>query len=185
MSKRKQRSTAIRKRIEKKQREEERAKKRATKAAGKGGDALLAFSLPRDRVEACRAALVDLEQRLAQGSMRGWTTADLQGEHGLAWLGRVLAEALGASDDPVRVEVLEQSKHPLLDRLSTLELAASGLKLAWDEAGFDQLVRALNQATEVGEDEPEEEEGAEAPAGEAAASGDETASGDEVAEDAP
>lgn len=190
MSKRKQRSTAIRKRIEKKQREEQRAKKKATKAAaGQGGDdTLLVFTLGRDQVAACHAALTDLEKRLAQGSMRGWTPADLQGERGLSWFSRQLGDALAQSGDadPVQVEVFEQSKSPLLDKLSALELAASGLKVAWDESGFDQLVRALNQATEVEEDEDEDEE---APADEkssddtddAAASGDATP----AAEDTP
>jgi hypothetical protein len=162
MSKRKQRSTAIRKRIEKKQREEQRAKKKATKAAaGQGGDdVLVEFTLGREQVVACHAALTDLEKRLGQGSMRGWTPADLQGPHGLAAFARALGEAMQGDDDPVQVEVLEQAKGPLLDKLSALELAASGLKVAWDEAGFDQLVRALNQATEVEEEDEEEEEAA-------------------------
>lgn len=152
MSKRKQRSTAIRKRIEKKQREQQKADRKAQKAAAGSGDdedRLVAFTLPRERVEACRAQLVALEERLAQGSLRGWTTSDLEGEHGLAWLARVLGEALEASDgDPVSVELFDGARQALLERMGALELAASGLKLEWDEAGFDELLRALNQAEE-------------------------------------
>ncbi|MCW8139764.1 MAG: hypothetical protein KIT58_12775 [Planctomycetota bacterium] len=185
MSKRKQRSTAIRKRIEKKQREEQRAKRKAQKASGAGGgDTLVFFKLPRARVVACHAALVDLEARLAQGSLRGWSPSDLQGEHGLAWFGRVLGEALeGSEADPLTVEFLEQAKHPLLERMGALELAASGLRVPWDEAGFDDLLRALSQAEEVSEEEEEEEEEEPAEAsGDETTSADETTSGDETAE---
>ncbi|MCO5171327.1 MAG: hypothetical protein M9894_33920 [Planctomycetes bacterium] len=185
MSKRKQRSTAIRKRIEKKQREEQRAKRKAQKAAGAGSgeDNLLFFRLPRERVAACHAALADLEARLAQGNLRGWSPSDLQGDYGLAWFGRVLGESLESSEaDPLRVEFFEQARHPLLERMAALELAASGLKLPWDEAGFDDLLRALNQAEEVVEEEEEEEEEVpETSEDEAAASGEEAASGDETA----
>jgi hypothetical protein len=186
MSKRRQRSTQIRKRIEKKQREESKAKRRAAKNAGAGGsgeELLLSFRLPRERIAACHSALQDLEARLSRESLRGWSTSDLQGEHGLSWFTSVLAEALeGSPQDPLTVEFLEPAKHPLLERLGALELAASGLKVSWDEAGFDELVRAVSQASEVAEEEPEEEEpAAEASSDETEASGDETeTSGDET-----
>lgn len=190
MSKRKQRSTAIRKRIEKKQREQQKANRKAQKASAGAGDEdrLIVFTLPRERLQACHTQLSGLEDRLAQGSLRGWTTNDLQGEHGLAWFGRVLGEALDSSDaDPVSVELFEAARQPLLERMGSLELAASGLKVEWDEAGFNELLRALSQAEEpVEPDEdavPEVDPDAEADA-DADASGDETtSSGDEPADD--
>lgn len=179
MSKRKQRSTQIRKRIEKKQREEQKKAKRRERSSGadaSGEELLLTFQLPRDRLAACQAALADLEARLSRESLRGWGAADLKGEHGLSYLTSLLAEALQGGGDPVVVELPETAKHPLLERLGALELAATGLKVSWDEAGFDQLLRALSQATEVGEDEEEEPE-AEKPA--------EPASSDEAKDDDP
>lgn len=191
MSKRKQRSTAIRKRIEKKQREQQKANKKAQKAAGGGGaDALVAFTLPRARLQACHAQLTALEERLAQGSMRGWTTSDLEGEHGLAWFGRVIGEALDTSEgDPVTVELFEAAKQPLLDRMGALELAASGLKLEWDEAGFNDLLRALSQAEELEEPDedavPEVDPDASSESTDETSSGDETSSSDETSSDEP
>lgn len=171
MSKRRQRSTAIRKRIEKRAREENRAKKKAEKAAGGRSDSLLAARLPRATVEACAAALADLEARLAKEPVRGWTRADLEGDFGLQWLGALLGEALAASDgDPLNVEFLEEGRGPVLERLGVLELAAPGLRVSWDEAGFQEVMRGISTAQDV---EVEAEEGEEG--GEEAASSDETA----------
>lgn len=183
MSKRKQRSTAIRKRIEKKQREQQKANKKAQKAAaGSDADALVAFTLPRGRLQACHAELTALEDRLAQGSLRGWTPNDLQGEHGLAWFGRVIGESLDAGDqDPVTVELFEAAKQPLLDRMGSLEIAASGLKLQWDEAGFNDLLRALSQAEEP--EEPDEDAVPEVDADASSDESEETASSDETSSD--
>lgn len=168
MSKRRQRSTAIRKRIEKRAREEQKAKKKAEKAAGGRSDALLLARVPRAKAEACAAALADLEARLAKEPLRGWTRADLEGDFGLQWLGALLAEALAASDgDPLPVEFLEEGRSPVLERLGVLELAAPGLRVNWDEAGFQEVMRGISTAQDV-EVEAEEEEGEEA------ASGDET-----------
>lgn len=184
MSKRKQRSTAIRKRIEKKQREQQKANKKALKAAGGGdSDALVAFTLPRERVEACRSELAALVERLAQGSLRGWTTSDLEGDHGLAWFGRAMGESLADSDaDPVTVVIPEQAKQPLLDRMGSLELAASGLKLEWDEAGFNDLLRALSQAEEPEEsdDDDASESSSDETSDDDASSSDETSSSDDT-----
>jgi hypothetical protein len=175
MNKRKQRSTQIRKRIEKKQREENKARRKEARAGG-GGDDMVAFSLPRERAASCAKALADLGLRLSRQSLRGWTTADLEGENGLAWLMKQLAAAAtsGGGDD-VRVEIPEAAKHAILDRMSSFELASSGLQVAWEEAGFDELVRAIHSANAEDEDDVDEPEPA-------AASGDATttASGDET-----
>lgn len=189
MSKRKQRSTQIRKRIEKKQREQEKAKKRAAKASGADGanQILLGVQLPRERVEACHAALADLEARLTRESVRGWTASDLQGEHGLSWFKTVLAETMeGSAEGPrVQLQFFEGAKSPLLERLGALEIAASGLRVQWDEAGFDELVRAVSQAEELADDEDEDEDEAESSGDDTAASGDETPASDEPAAETP
>lgn len=163
MSKRKQRSTAIRKRIEKRAREEQKAKKKAEKAAGGRSDALLLARVPRAMAEACAAALADLEARLAKEPLRGWTRADLEGDFGLQWLGALLSEALGASDgDPLPVEFLDEGRGPVLERLGVLELAAPGLRVNWDEAGFQEVMRGITTAQDVEVEAEEEEEGDEA-----------------------
>ncbi len=168
MSKRKQRSTAIRKRIEKKARETAKAARKAAKAAGGGDDGVLVvMSLGRAQAAACRDAITALEERLAGESLRGWTPADLDGDFGLLWLRDLLTEALdgaaegssedaGDDDGELVIELLEQGKMPLLDRLGALEMAASGLRLEWEEAGFDPLVRALRDAEELGDEGGEE-----------------------------
>lgn len=180
MSKRRQRSTAIRKRIEKRAREESKAKRKAERAGGgKDGGTLVRTSLDRAQTDACCVALEDLTARLQRETIRGWSRADVEGEHNLGWLGQLLREALDADPeaDPVTIELFDEAKPRLLDRLGALELAAPGLRVAWDEAGFNDLIRALNSAEEAGDEEPEQAE-------EAAASGDET-SGDETGDDAP
>jgi len=156
--KRRQRSTAIRKRIEKKQREEvKQAKKRAKRGGGADEDVLLRMEVARQSATACAAAITDLEERLAASPIRGWTANDLGGEHGLAWLGSVIAEAAEAQpdEDPLRVGVWGEAKQPLLDRLSALEMAAPGLDLDW-EAGFAKVAFALGRAEEPDEDEEDE-----------------------------
>lgn len=182
MSKRRQRSTAIRKRIEKRAREESKAKRKAERAGGgKEGGTLVVTSLERAKTEACCVALEDLTARLQRESIRGWSKADVEGDQNLGWLGSLLREALDADADadPVTIEFFDENKPKLLDRLGALELAASGLRVAWDEAGFNELIRALHSAEEAPEEEPEAEEPA--ASGE---EGDET-SGDETGDEAP
>lgn len=157
--KRRQRSTAIRKRIEKKAREDEKARRRAMKA-GRRKDVVFEVYVPRESAEACSKAIGDLEQRLKAAPIRGWTTDDLSGEGGLAWLGNTLKESLAAEPDSgsLMVEVLGEAKRALLDKLTAIEMAAPGLQLDW-EAGFPILARALSHAQERPEEEEEEDEG--------------------------
>lgn len=179
MSKRRQRSTAIRKRIEKRAREESKAKRKAERAGGgKEGGTLVVTTLERAKTDACCVALEDLTARLQRESIRGWSKADVEGDQNLGWLGALLREALDADPeaDPVSIEFFDENKAKLLDRLGALELAASGLRVAWDEAGFNDLVRALHSAEEAPEEEPEPSASAD--------EGDET-SGDETGDEAP
>ncbi len=159
--KRRQRSTSIRKRIEKKQREDEKQRRKAAKAAGTDEETMVVAEVPRASAAACAQALDDLGQRLHQSAIRGWTPADLRGEPaGLAWLGDALTEALetNTADDPLPFELSQAAQRHLLDRLGALEMAAPGLDLAW-EPGFPDLARALSKAEEPpSEDEDEAEE---------------------------
>src|SRR5688572_28656678 len=99
-AKRRQRSTTIRKRIEKKQREEDRQRRKAQKGSGGSEDDILILTLPRESAESCSTALAALDKRLEAGSIRGWTTADLREQHGLAYLGGLLAASLVEEQQP-------------------------------------------------------------------------------------
>jgi len=158
--KRRQRSTAIRKRIEKKQREDDRARRKAAKAGGADADAVLLATVPRADAQACAAAIQELGARLGSAPIRGWTEDDLSGDSGLAWLGDALHEAVETQDeDPLILEVNFAGQRGLLDRLTALETAAPGLDLEW-EAGFPAVIRAISRAEEPpSEDEDEEAEG--------------------------
>lgn len=177
-AKRRQRSTQIRKRIEKKQREEDKVRKREAKGQAKDDEVVLRMLVARDAAEAALGQLRDLESRLAGGPIRGWTPEDLGGEHGLSTLADLVGAALDRqTDERLVVELTVAARGPLLERLAALEIAASGLKVEW-EAGLPEITQALSQAKEELPLEEPEGEGAE---GEETAEGDE-AEGDDVAE---
>lgn len=190
-AKRRQKSTQIRKRIEKKQREEDRARKREQKGMHQDADLVLRMVVDRAAAEAALGQLRDLESRLASGPIRGWTTADLQSENGLSELADLVGAALDrqapapeGKEDRLVVELTVAARAPLLERLSALEMAAPGLKVEW-ESGLADVTRALGQATEEVPEEPEPEgEAAEGDAaegeGDAAAEG-EAAEGEDPA----
>jgi hypothetical protein len=170
--KRRQRSTTIRKRIEKKQREVEKARRKEMKAAGgRLADVEVRIIVDRGSAEACAAALEDLGQRLAAEPIRGWTPADLGGDFGLAWLAERIREAMAEHEEgPLHVDILEGAKSPVLDKLSGLEIAAPGLKIDW-ESGFVELFQAVGRAEEIPPPEPEPEEGEEGDESDEGASG--------------
>lgn len=179
-AKRRQRSTQIRKRIEKKQREEDKARKREAKSQERDQDLVLRMTVAREPAEAVLGQIRDLEGRLAEGPIRGWTPDDLGGEHGLTMMADMIGAALDRqSDERLVVELTVGARAPLLERLSALEMAAPGLKVDW-EAGFDAVVQALGHATEELPQEDEPEEGAES---DADAEGDEDGEGDASASD--
>ena len=160
--KRRQRSTAIRKRIEKKQREDKKAAIRAGKRSGKEDETSLTMRVDREVAAACAAEIRALAVRLAaaeQGQIRGWTTLDLGPEgRGLSWLGEALAAAIeGAEGSMVELQVMRVAQGTLLDKLNAIELAASGLDLDW-EVGFLALSRAISHAEEPPEVEEDEED---------------------------
>lgn len=155
--KRRQRSTTIRKRIEKKQREEARARKREAKRSGKDNEIQVLMVVDRSAAVTSADILKDLNGRLAQAPIRGWTPHDLAGDQGLAWLADTMQEAGQDGSDPLRIELSEKSKRELGDKLTQLEMAAPGLGIEWDE-GFPQLMRAISQAEEIIEEEDEDED---------------------------
>jgi hypothetical protein len=180
-AKRRQRSTQIRKRIEKKQREEDKARKREAKGKEQDADLVLRMIVARDPAEAVLGQIRGLEERLAEGPIRGWTPDDLAGEHGLTMMADMIGTAIDRqTDEKLVVELTVGARGPLLERLSALEMAAPGLRVDW-EAGFDAVMQALGKATEELPQEEEPEEGSE---GEGDESGDETESG-EAEGDAP
>ncbi|MGE0708912.1 MAG: hypothetical protein AB7N76_22715 [Planctomycetota bacterium] len=155
--KRRQRSTTIRKRIEKQQREKDRQAKRSAKHSGQDDEVLLTMTVARGVAEACAAALADLDERLNEGPIRGWTADDLAGDHGVSWFGAALDEAAQSVDaGDCTLEVERSAKQPLLDKLNALEMAAPGLGLDW-EVGFQELSRALSHAEEPPPPPPPEE----------------------------
>lgn len=179
-AKRRQRSTQIRKRIEKKQREEDKARKRQAKSQERDQDLVLRMIVARGPAEQVLGQIRDLEGRLAEGPIRGWTPDDLGGEHGLSMMADMIGAALDRQqDERLVVELTLGARGPLLERLSALEMAAPGLKVDW-EAGFDPVVQALGHATEeVPEEQPEEgAEGAEGDADADAEGDDADAEGD-------
>ena len=160
--KRRQRSTAIRKRIEKKQREDKKAAIRAGKRSGKEDETPLTMRVDREVAAACAAEIRALAGRLAaaeQGQIRGWTTHDLGPDgRGLSWLADALATACeGDTGSMVELAVLRVAQGTLLDKLNAIELAASGLGLDWD-VGFLALSRAISHAEEPPEVEEDEDE---------------------------
>ena len=156
--KRRQRSTTIRKRIEKKQREEARARKRDAKRSGKDQETMVLLVADRGAALTTSDALQDLNTRLGEAPIRGWTPHDLGGDQGLNWLAGAMKEASADGSDPLRVEMSERAKREIGDKLTQLEMAAPGLQIDWDES-FNHLVRAVSQAEIIPEEE--EEEGAE------------------------
>jgi hypothetical protein len=155
--KRRQRSTTIRKRVEKKQREEAKARKRMLKSkkGELGGE--MQFAVSRAAAEAALDSLNDLERRLNQGPIRGWTTHDLNNEWGHVWLANLIDEALGDTSNPLTVIIPEVAKGPLSDQLGTLEVAAIGLDVAWDK-GLHEVAQAVASATLIVEETDEDEE---------------------------
>ncbi|MEZ6188542.1 MAG: hypothetical protein R3F62_26515 [Planctomycetota bacterium] len=154
--KRRQRSTAIRKRIEKKQREDEKRRRKEEKGSDKERDELLRAMIPRRAAEAFSGGILDLAQRLQEGPIRGWTVDDLDGDPGLEWLAEHVRDRLQDPSDLVEVHLLARAKGDLLDKLSSMEMAASGLGLDW-ESGFGVFARTLGQAEELVEEEEEED----------------------------
>ena len=169
--KRRQRSTTIRKRIEKKQREEEKARRKRAKAAGgQESDIEVRLVIDRGAAEASAGAILDLNQRLSEAPIRGWTPADLGGERGLPWLAEQMQATLAEQTaDPIEVDITEGAKLDLLEKQAGLEIAAPGLGLDWGQ-GLGDLFAALSRADEIPEPEPEPEDDSEV-------------SGDETAED--
>ena len=161
--KRRQRSTSIRKRIEKKQREDDKQRRKLAKRAGIDQDILLKMTVDRPLALACAAEISALGVRLAAGPIRGWTPSDLEGEDGnggLSWFGTLLQEAAD-SDESAELEcqVPLNAQQPVLDRLSALEMAAPGLDVDW-EVGFARVARSLSHAEEPPPPEEDEEEDA-------------------------
>lgn len=158
---RRQRSTAIRKRIEKKRREDKKAAIRAGRRLGKDDEVVLNLTVARDVAVGTAAEIKSLGTRLAEGPVRGWTTEDLGDENtglGLAWLAQALQDAAGESEDSeLELGVLRAAQGGLLDKLNALEMAASGLGVDWD-VGFLALSRGINHAEEPPPEEEEEEE---------------------------
>ncbi len=155
--KRRQRSTMIRKRVEKKQREQAKARRRQLK--GKKGDlgGQMQMMLTRTSAEAALATLNDLERRLHQGAIRGWTTHDLNNDWGQVWLANLLDESLGESTEArLTVEFPEAAKGPLSDQLGTLEVAAAGLEVDWD-TGLNEIAQAVAASVLIVEEEEEED----------------------------
>ncbi|MDC3378771.1 hypothetical protein OAX78_00630 [Planctomycetota bacterium] len=125
---------------------------------------------------ACRAvsaAVADLDKRLAEAPIRGWFPADLAGDHGLAWFGKVAAEfaAEVADERNVGIDIPAEAQGPVLEKLAALEVAADMLGLDWDD--FAPAVSALSQAEAPPPPEEEEpEEGEEGEEGDPEASSD-------------
>lgn len=156
---RRQRSTAIRKRIEKKRREDKKAAIRAGRREGKDDLTVLTVRVDRDVATQTAAEIRALEKRLGEGPIRGWTPADLGDEKtGLGWLAGLMEESLAqSSGGELELGVLRAAQGGLLDKLNALEMAASGLSLDWD-AGFLALSRAISHAEEPPPEEDEEED---------------------------
>ena len=155
--KRRQRSTAIRKRVEKKQREDAKTRKRLAKLKKGGLDGLMLTSISRHAAEAAVAALTDLETRLKEAPIRGWTEHDLADEYGLSWLNGFLQEVLAANPNAnLAIEYPEAAKGPMSDKMGTLEVAAPGLKVDWD-AGLHEVAQAFASAELFIEEEDDEE----------------------------
>jgi hypothetical protein len=173
--KRRQRSTAIRKRIEKQQREKDRQARRAAKRAGKEDETVLIMTIDAGVAAACSVALTELGKRLEAGPIRGWSSDDVSGRHGLTWLAGALQEAGGGDERELVLEVARVAKEKLLDQLNGLEMAAPGLNVDWD-VGFLDLSRALSQAEEPPPPE-EDEEGAEDEDGDGDSDSDEASDG--------
>ncbi|RMG08487.1 MAG: hypothetical protein D6731_21790 [Planctomycetota bacterium] len=161
--KRRQRSTAIRKRVEKKQREQAKAAKRKAKAARAAGElgGIVRMRLRRAAASGAVAQIAAFEERLSEkGAIRGWSLDDLAQDWGLSWLRALLEEALRADPgDLLEVELPEVAKTELTDRLSVLDPAAPGLGIEWDE-GLAEVAAAVRTA-ELLVEEDEEEDGAE------------------------
>jgi hypothetical protein len=156
--KRRQRSTKIRKRAEKKQREDAKAKKRQAKLAGDGAIGLLRMNVPRTVATSCVAALTDLETRITAAPIRGWSIDDLSQTHGLSWLRGCLAEALEGPDGEVlTIEYPEDAKGPIWDQLDALDRVASGLGVAWED-GFPEVRTCIGDSVEVPPEIDEEDE---------------------------
>jgi hypothetical protein len=159
--KRRQRSTAIRKRVEKKQREEAKAAKRKAKAARAAGElgGVMQMYVMRAAADGAIAQITALEQRLAsEGSIRGWSVDDLEEDWGLSWLNKLLSEAVeGPGGARLEIEFPEVAKDPLCDRLSVLDRAAPGLGLEW-ETGLDAVSDAVRNSILLVEEEEEDED---------------------------
>jgi hypothetical protein len=155
---RRQRSTAIRKRIEKKRREDKKAAIRAGRRAGKDDETVLTVRLDRNVAVQTAAEIRALEKRLAEGPIRGWTPSDLGDEKtGLGWLAGIMeAGSAESSANELELGVLRRAQSGLLDKLNALEMACSGLSLDWD-VGFLALSRAISHAEEPPPEEEEED----------------------------
>jgi len=156
---RRQRSTAIRKRIEKKRREDKKAAIRAGRREGKDDETVLTVRLDRDVATNTAAEIRALEKRLNEGPIRGWTPADLGDEKsGLGWLAGVMETACSEdSGSELELGVPRVAQGGLLDKLNALEMACSGLSLDWD-VGFLSLSRSISHAEEPPPEEDEEED---------------------------
>lgn len=155
--KRRQRSTAIRKRIEKKQREAEKQARREAKRSGRDSEIMLTMTVDAKIATDCATALQDLDTRLASGPIRGWSQNDFSGDNGLTWFAGALKEAGEGKSGATELEVDRAAQQELLNQLNALEMAASGLDLDW-EVGFLQLARSLSHAEEPPPPEEEEDE---------------------------
>lgn len=155
--KRRQRSTAIRKRIEKKQREAEKQARREAKRSGRDREIMLTMTVDAQVATACATALQDLDSRLASGPIRGWSQNDFSGDNGLTWFAGALQEAGEGKQGATELEVDRAAQQELLNQLNALEMAASGLDLDW-EVGFLQLARSLSHAEEPPPPEEDEDE---------------------------
>ncbi|MCA8922469.1 MAG: hypothetical protein KDD82_11710 [Planctomycetes bacterium] len=155
--KRRQRSTAIRKRIEKKQREDLKKKRKEEKGSDKERDEMVRAVIPRAAAQAFSSGILDLSSRLEAGPIRGWTNHDLEGDPGLEWLAEHVTARLEDPADPVEVYLLARAKGDMLDKLGSMEMAASGLGLDW-ESGFGVFTRALGQAEEWIDEEEDEDD---------------------------
>lgn len=157
---RRQRSTAIRKRIEKKRREDKKAALRAGRRDGKDDETVLTVRVDREIATQTAAEIRALEKRLGEGPIRGWTPADLgDAKSGLGWLAGLMEAALAEGSGELELGVLRAAQGGLLDKLNALEMAASGLSVDWD-AGFLPLSRAISHAEEPPPEEDEEDEDA-------------------------
>ncbi|MBL4850086.1 MAG: hypothetical protein JKY65_31545 [Planctomycetes bacterium] len=160
---RRQRSTMIRKRIEKKRREDKKAAIRAGRRLGKDDEMMLTFRVDREVATKTAAELKSLGERLTAGPIRGWTTGDIGPDangpenSGLLWLAGALTTAAAEDEDSeLELGVLRAAQSGLLDKLNALEMAASGLGLDWD-AGFLPLSRSISHAEEPPPEEEDEE----------------------------